>query len=115
MFEFEVTSEKSLKEFSFRWDDSFDIKAVDKKIYNYDKSEWEEFSADVYTDTAVYTGDDRCIKLKTSLRGEGNFNIPHFLGILKAKKPFINVLLEASTPENVKASCDYIRKCYENA
>ena len=47
--------------------------------------------------------------------GEGNFNIPHFLGILKAKKPFINVLLEASTPENVKASCDYIRKCYEHA
>ncbi len=47
--------------------------------------------------------------------GEGNFNIPHFLGILKAKKPFINVLLEASTPENVKASCDYIRGCYELA
>ena len=47
--------------------------------------------------------------------GEGNFNIPHFLGILKAKKPFINVLLEASTPENVKASCDYIRGCYDLA
>jgi len=47
--------------------------------------------------------------------GEGRFNIPHFLGILKAKKPFINVLLEASTPENVKASCDYIRGCYELA
>ena len=41
--------------------------------------------------------------------GEGRFNIPHFLGILKEKKPFINILLEASTPENVKASCDYIR------
>ena len=47
--------------------------------------------------------------------GEGNFNIPHFLGILKAKKPFINVLLEASTPENIKASCDYIRGCYDLA
>jgi hypothetical protein len=47
--------------------------------------------------------------------GEGNFNILHFLGILKQKKPFINVLLEASTPENVKASCDYIRSCYEKA
>lgn len=47
--------------------------------------------------------------------GDGNFNIPHFLGILKKKKPFIHVLLEASTTENVKASCDYIRKCYEEA
>lgn len=47
--------------------------------------------------------------------GEGNFNIPHFLGILKEKKPFINVLLEASTPENVKASCEYIRGCYDLA
>lgn len=47
--------------------------------------------------------------------GEGNFNIPHFLGILKAKKPFINVLLEASTPENVQKSCEYIRKCYKEA
>lgn len=47
--------------------------------------------------------------------GEGKFNIPHFLGILKEKKPFINILLEASTPENVKASCDYIRNCYHNA
>ena len=27
----------------------------------------------------------------------------------------INVLLEASTPENVQASCAYIRKCYEEA
>lgn len=44
--------------------------------------------------------------------GEGDFNIPHLLGILKSKKPFINVLLEASTPENVKASCEYIRGCY---
>ena len=47
--------------------------------------------------------------------GEGKFNVPHFFSILKAKKPFINVLLEASTPENVKASCDYIRKCYREA
>ena len=47
--------------------------------------------------------------------GEGLFNIPHFLGLLKEKKPYINVLLEASTPENVKASCDYIRTCYKNA
>lgn len=47
--------------------------------------------------------------------GEGHFNIPHFLGLLKAKKPFINVLLEASTPENVKASCEYIRGCYDLA
>lgn len=47
--------------------------------------------------------------------GEGCFNIPHFLGILKARKPFINVLLEASTPENVQKSCAYIRKCYEEA
>lgn len=47
--------------------------------------------------------------------GEGRFNIPHFLGILKEKKPFINILLEASTPENVRASCEYIRKCYYNA
>jgi len=47
--------------------------------------------------------------------GEGRFNIPHFLGILKKRKPFIHVLLEASTPENVKASCDYIRKCYKEA
>ena len=47
--------------------------------------------------------------------GAGKFNVPHFLGILKAKKPFINVLLEASTPENVKASCEYIRKCYREA
>lgn len=44
--------------------------------------------------------------------GEGEFNIPHLLGILKARKPFIHVLLEASTPENVKASCEYIRGCY---
>lgn len=47
--------------------------------------------------------------------GDGKFNIPHLLGILKQKKPFIHVLLEASTPENVKASCDYIRKCYNEA
>lgn len=47
--------------------------------------------------------------------GEGNFNIPHFLGILKQKKPFISVLLEASTAQNRQASCDYIRKCYEEA
>lgn len=44
--------------------------------------------------------------------GEGEFNIPHLLGILKARKPLIHVLLEASTPENVKASCEYIRSCY---
>ena len=55
------------------------------------------------------------LTIANSFLGEGNFNIPHFLGILKAKKPFINVLLEASTPENVKASCDYIRGCYELA
>lgn len=47
--------------------------------------------------------------------GEGRFNIPHLLGILKKKKPFINILLEASTPDNVQASCDYIRNCYKNA
>lgn len=44
--------------------------------------------------------------------GEGEFNIPHLLGILKARKPLIHVLLEASTSENVKASCEYIRSCY---
>lgn len=44
--------------------------------------------------------------------GEGEFNISHLLGILKARKPLIHVLLEASTPENVKASCEYIRSCY---
>ncbi|MBO5351713.1 MAG: sugar phosphate isomerase/epimerase [Lachnospiraceae bacterium] len=47
--------------------------------------------------------------------GEGCFNIPHLLGILKKKKPFIHVLLEASTPQNVQASCEYIRRCYEEA
>jgi len=47
--------------------------------------------------------------------GEGKFNLPHFFGIIKKQKPFINMLLEASTPENVKASCDYIRKCYMEA
>ena len=58
---------------------------------------------------------DSSLTLVYKVVGEGNFNIPHFLGILKAKKPFINVLLEASTPENVKASCDYIRGCYDLA
>lgn len=47
--------------------------------------------------------------------GEGKFNIPHLLGILKKKKPYISVLLEASTAENRQASCDYIRKCYKEA
>ena len=47
--------------------------------------------------------------------GDGKFNIPHLLGILKKQKPFIHVLLEASTPENVQTSCDYIRKCYQEA
>lgn len=59
--------------------------------------------------------DDGAILFEGLTVGEGKFNIPHFLGILKEKKPFINILLEASTPENVKASCDYIRKCYKEA
>ncbi len=62
-----------------------------------------------------YVVKDGAIVYEKLTVGEGRFNIPHFLGILKEKKPFINVLLEASTPENVKASCDYIRKCYKDA
>lgn len=60
-----------------------------------------------------YVVKDGAIVYEKVTVGEGKFNIPHFLHILKEKKPFINVLLEASTPENVQASCDYIRKCYE--
>ncbi len=47
--------------------------------------------------------------------GEGRFDIPHLFKILKEKKPFINVLLEDSIPENVEASKAYVRKCYEEA
>ena len=47
--------------------------------------------------------------------GEGRFDIPHLFSIIKKKKPFINVLLEDSLPENVEASKAYVRKCYEEA
>lgn len=62
-----------------------------------------------------FVGENGKIEYENLTIGEGNFNFPHFFGILKAKKPFINVLLEASTPENVQASCAFIRKCYKDA
>lgn len=47
--------------------------------------------------------------------GEGCFDIPHLMGILKKKKPFIHVLLEDSLPENVKQSKAYVERCYQEA
>ena len=47
--------------------------------------------------------------------GTGQFDFPHLFSILKKEKPFINVLLEDSNPDNVFLSRDYVKKCYENA
>ncbi len=47
--------------------------------------------------------------------GTGKFDIPHLMKILKKEKPFINVLLEDSIPENVKISKEYVEKCYIDA
>jgi sugar phosphate isomerase/epimerase len=47
--------------------------------------------------------------------GEGRFDFSHLFGIIKKRKPFIDVLLEDSLPENVEASKAYVKKCYEEA
>lgn len=47
--------------------------------------------------------------------GTGKFDIPHLMKIIKKEKPFINVLLEDSVPENVMKSREYVEKCYEEA
>ena len=47
--------------------------------------------------------------------GTGNFDLSHLFKHIKAKKPFINVLLEDSRPDNVFQSREYIKNCYENA
>lgn len=47
--------------------------------------------------------------------GEGRFDIPHLLKLIKQKKPFINISLEDSIPENVQQSRAYVMKCYEEA
>lgn len=47
--------------------------------------------------------------------GTGKFDFPHLMKILKEEKPFINILLEDSIPENVKLSKEYVEKCYNEA
>jgi len=47
--------------------------------------------------------------------GEGRMNIPYLMKVLKERKPFINVLLEDSLPDNAQVSKIYAHKCYEEA
>lgn len=47
--------------------------------------------------------------------GEGQLNIPYLMGILKQRKPFINVLLEDSLPDNAQQSRAYAHQCYDKA
>ncbi len=47
--------------------------------------------------------------------GTGKFDIPHLFSVIKKEKPFVNVLLEDSIPENVLISRAYAEKCYEEA
>ena len=61
-----------------------------------------------------YVKDGEIVSRPVTL-GEGRFDIPHLFKILKKEKPFINILLEDSLPENVQISRAYVEKCYEEA
>lgn len=47
--------------------------------------------------------------------GQGCFDIPHLMKLIKTKKTLIHVLLEDSLPENVKQSKAYVEQCYKEA
>ena len=58
--------------------------------------------------------DDEIISRPVTL-GEGQLNIPFLMGILKQRKPFVNVLLEDSLPDNAQQSRAYAHQCYDKA
>lgn len=52
-------------------------------------------------------------KFKRVPIGTGQFNYPLFLSILKEKKPYIDIILEDTVPEDQEASVKYIEEMYK--
>jgi len=57
-----------------------------------------------------YVYEDGNIKLATI--GKGQFNYPLLLSLIKQKKPYIDVLLENTTPKDIDESINYITEIY---
>ena len=56
--------------------------------------------------------EDGKVKSKPMSLGEGILNLPLLMSYAKKYKPCIHVLLEGSTPDNVKKSVEYMNKVY---
>jgi len=46
--------------------------------------------------------------------GEGQFNYPLFLSLLKERKPYIDIILEDTVPDDLDSSIKYIEDVYKN-
>ena len=53
-------------------------------------------------------------KIKLAAIGQGQFNYPLLLSLIKEKKPYIDVLLESTTPEDIDEAIIYITKIYND-
>ena len=53
-------------------------------------------------------------EIKLAAIGKGQFNYPLLLSLIKEKKPYIDVLLESTTPEDIDEGIIYLTKIYDN-
>ena len=51
-------------------------------------------------------------KIEPTVIGQGQFNFPLLLSLIKKNKPFIDVILEETTPETVKESIKFLEEAY---
>lgn len=52
-------------------------------------------------------------KIKSVIAGDGMLDYKLLLGIIRKKKPFIHILLEETTPDNVFNAREYLEEIYE--
>lgn len=53
-------------------------------------------------------------KVKQVSIGKGQFNYPLLLSLIKQKKPYIDIILEDTVPEDLDSSIKYIEKIYKS-
>jgi L-ribulose-5-phosphate 3-epimerase len=53
-------------------------------------------------------------KIKQVSIGKGQFNYPLLLSLIKEKKPYIDIILEDTVPEDLDSSIKYIEDAYKN-
>lgn len=53
-------------------------------------------------------------KVKQVSIGKGQFNYPLLLSLIKQKKPYIDIILEDTVPEDLDSSIKYIEEIYKN-